>query len=226
MKRKDTIGIVGRIAAPPKLVIDAANWEDKVYETILTRKRRSGVEDTYILQFSGHSAGSGDLMAKIAEGTEVLVGGEIRTENVNKPKSEENRVKIYIYAEVIKENIPKVKDQNEVELKGTICKEPYIKVARSRARDGKRLACASIMVAVNTQSGTYYIPCVCWDWAAYAAKLMRVGERVKIFGSFQSRKFKKKVEEREIPFLYTTYEVRIINLESMDRKQEGVKNEN
>lgn len=220
MKRKDTIGIVGRIAAPPKLVIDAANWEDKVYETILTRKRRSGVEDTYILQFSGRSAGSVELLEKITVGTEVLVGGEIRTRNTYKPKPEENRVKIYIYAEVIKENISQVKDQNEVELKGTICREPYLKAARSGARDGKRMACADIVVAVNTQSGTYYIPCVCWDWAAYKAKIMRVGENVKIFGSFQSRKFKKKIEGKEIPFLCTAYEVRVINLESMDGKQE------
>ncbi|MBD5498039.1 MAG: single-stranded DNA-binding protein [Lachnospiraceae bacterium] len=220
MKRKDTIGIVGRIAARPKLVIDAEDWAQKVYETVLTRKRHSGTEDTFVLQFNGRAAGSVDMLEKITEGTEVLVGGEIRTQNVYEPKPEESSVKIYIYAEVIRENIPSVKDQNEVELSGTICKEPHIKTVRSRTRDGKRLACANIMVAVNAQSGTYYIPCVCWDWAAYSAKLMKVGECVKIFGRLQSRNYKKWVKGKEIPFLRTTYEVCVINLESMDRKQE------
>ena len=218
MKRKDTIGIVGRIAEPPKLVIDAEDWTQKVYETVLTRKRPSGVEDTYILQFNGCAVGSMDMLEKIMEGTEVLVGGEVRTQNRYKPKPEESSVKIYIYAEVIKENMPPVKDQNEVELLGTICKEPHIKTVRSSARDGKRRACANIVVAANTQSGTYYIPCVCWDWAAYSAKLMKVGEHVKIFGRFQSRKFKKRIDGREIPFLCTTYEVCVINLESTDKQ--------
>lgn len=227
MKRKDTIGIVGRIAEPPKLVIDAEDWTQKVYETVLTRKRPSGAEDTYILQFSGCAAGSADMLEKITEGTEVLVGGEVRTQNRYKPKMEENSVKIYIYAEVIKENIPPVKDQNEVELLGTICKEPHIKTVRSSARDGKRRVCANIVVAINTQSGTYYIPCVCWDWVAYSAKLMKVGEHVKIFGRFQSRNYKKRIEGKEIPFLSTTYEVCVINLESMDREweKEGAGNE-
>ncbi|MBD5536874.1 MAG: single-stranded DNA-binding protein [Lachnospiraceae bacterium] len=220
MKRKDTIGIVGRIAVQPKMVIDAEDWAQKVYETVLTRKRPSGAEDTFILQFNGRAAGSVDMLEKITEGTEVLVGGEIRTQNVYKPKPEENSVKTYIYAEVIKENMPPVKNQNEVELSGTICKEPHIKTVRSRTQDGKRLACASIMVAVNTQSGTYYIPCVCWDWAAYSAKILKVGECVKVYGRFQSRKFKKRIDGREIPFLCTTYEVCVINIESMDGKQE------
>ena len=225
MKRTDTIGIVGRISAPPKLVIDAEDWSQKVYETVLTRKRPSGAEDTFILQFNGRAAGT-NMLEKITEGTEVLAGGEVRTQNVYKPKPEENSVKTYIYAEVIRENMPPVKDQNEVELFGNICKEPHIKTVRSSARDGKRRACANIMVAVNAQSGTYYIPCVCWEWAAYSAKLMKVGERVKIFGRLQSRNYKKQVEGKEIPFLKTTYEVCVINLESLDRQEkEGAGNQ-
>ena len=207
MKRNNTIGIVGEITTPTELIVDAEDWARKVYETKLKRTRPSGIQDTFILQFDGHAAGTEEMLDNIKEGVEVMVGGEIRSENVSNPKPEENRVKVFIYAEIIAVNNPPVKDQNEAQICGRICKPPRFRSTRRRSAKGKRVAVASIVVAVNSPSGTNYIPCVCFGWQAFRANLLKVGDYVEIYGRFQSRDYKKRIEGRGIPYLCTVYEV-------------------
>lgn len=218
MGRNNTIGIVGIIKTPPELIVEAADWAKEVYETILTRTRPSGTEDTFILQFDGRAAGSKEMLKKITEGAEVLVGGEIRTENVHDPKPEENRVKVYIYAEIIAVNDPPVNDQNEVTICGNICVPPRFRSTRRRTKKGKRMAATSIMVAVNSGAGTNYVPCVCFGWQAFKANMLEVGEYIEIYGRFQSRDRKKRIEGRKLPFLCTVYEVCAIKLKSEKTK--------
>ena len=223
MERKNTIGIIGRIKTPPKLIVDAADWARKVYETTLTRTRPSKVEDTYILQFDGRAAGSEEMIGKLTEGAEVIVGGEIRSENIFEPKPEENRVRVYIYAEIITINEPSVNDQNEVKICGNVCKPPRFKRARRRTAKGKRMAVANLIVAVNSLSGTNYIPCVFFGWQAFTANALKVGDYVEIYGRFQSRDYKKRIEGRKLPYLCTVHEVSAIKLISgstKDRKKE------
>ncbi len=214
MSRNNTIGIVGIIKTPPELIVEAADWKRKVYEATLTRTRPSETEDTFILQFDGRAAGSKEMLEKITEGAEVLVGGEIRSENVHDPKPEENRVKIYIFAEVIAVNDPPVNDQNEVAIYGNICAPPRLRLTRRRTKRGKRMAATSIMVAVNSPTGTNYIPCVCFDWQAFSANTLKIGDYVEIYGRFQSRDYKKRIEGRKLPFLCTVYEVCAVKLKS------------
>ncbi len=223
MRRNNTIGIVGLIASPPELIVEAAGWERKVYETTLTRMRPGRAADTYILQFDGHAAGSEEMLGKITQGAEVLVGGEIRSENVHDPKPEENRVKIYIYAEVIAVNDPPAIDQNEAVICGNICAPPRFGRTRRRTAIGKRLAVANIMVAVNSHTGANYIPCVCFGWQAYRAGALKTGDYVEIYGRFRSRNYKKRIEGRKLPFLSTAYEVCVDRLESGDAKGKETK---
>lgn len=231
MRRRNTIGIVGHIKTKPELIVDAADWERKVYETTLTRMRPSGTEDTFILQFDGRAAGSEEMMEKIKEGTEVLVGGEIRSKNIHNPKPEENRVKIYIYAEVIAVNDPPVKNQNEVTIRGRVCKPPKFRTTRRRTEKGKRVAATSIMIAANSASGANYIPCVCFGWQAFFANQLQTGDYVEVYGRFQSREYKTRIEGRELPYLKTVYEVCAIKLyvvefgnkDEEDRKKEAEK---
>lgn len=223
MKRNDTIGIVGVIKAPPELVVEAADWEKKVYETKLERTRPSGTKDTFLLQFDGRAAGSEEMFLKIKEGAEVIVGGEIRSENVRDPKPEENRVKIFIYAEVIAVNNPPVTDQNEAEICGHVCKPPLFRSTRRRTERGKRVATASIVLAVNSKTGTYYIPCACFGWQALRASLLKVGDYVEIYGRFQSREHKKRIEGRKLPYLCTVYEVCAHRIKSKDLEERKTK---
>ena len=157
MSRNNTIGIVGEITAPPELIVDAADWARKVYEVELTRTRPSGTEDTYILQYDGRAAGSKEMLERITEGTEIFCGGEIRSENVHDPKPEENRVKVFIFAEMIAVNDPPVEDQNEVTIYGNICKPPSGRETKRRTRKGRRVTVTRLVVAVNTPTGAYYV---------------------------------------------------------------------
>lgn len=218
MSRSNTIGIVGIITAPVRLTVDAEKWEQRIYETTLTRTRPSGTRDTYTLQFAGQAAGSEKMLDGITEGVEVLVGGEIRSENRRDPKPEETRVRIYIYAEVIAVNEPPANDQNEAGICGHICMKPHFKMTRRRTSKGKRIPATSIMVAVNTPSYTSYIPCVCFGWNALRANLLEVGDYVEVYGRFQSRNFKKYIKGREIPYLRTTHEVCAVRLQSDSAK--------
>lgn len=218
MKRNNTIGIVGHIKTTPELIIEAADWTRKVYETTLTRTRPSETEDTYILQFDGRAAGSKEMLEKIVAGAEVLIGGEIRSENVHDPKPEESRVKVYIYAEIIAVNDPPVNDQNEVTICGNICKPPHFRLPRRRTQRGKRLAATSIMVAVNSGAGTNYIPCVCFGRQAFEANKLEVGDYVEIYGRFQSRDYKKRIKGRKLPYLSTVYEVCAIKFKGESAK--------
>lgn len=228
MSRNNTIGIVGTIATPPQLVVDAASWKDKLYETTLTRTRPSDTEDTFILQFDGRAAGSEEMLAKITEGVEVLIGGEIRTQNLHNPQPEENRVKVYIYAEVIAINDPPVDDQNEVKLRGRVCKPPQFRKRGYRTPSGKRISKTNILIAVNTPSNSSYIPCICLGETAFSANALKIGDYVEIYGHFLSRKFKKKINGRELPFLSTAYEVCTVTLESdtTPKKEETGKGKN
>lgn len=219
MRRNNTIGIVGEITAPPELIVDAADWARKVYEVELTRTRPSGTEDTYILQYDGRAAGSKEMLERITEGAEIFCGGEIRSENVHDPKPEENRVKVFIFAEMIAVNDPPVEDQNEVTICGNICKPPSRRETKRRTRKGRRVTVTRLVVAVNTPTGAYYVPCVCWNEQAEKATDLKVGDYVEIYGRFQSRNFKKRIQGRKLPYLSTSYEVSVVKLEAESKEE-------
>ena len=219
MSRNNTIGIVGEITALPELIVDAADWARKVYEVELTRTRPSGTEDTYILQYDGRAAGSKEMLERITEGAEIFCGGEIRSENVHDPKPEENRVKVFIFAEMIAVNDPPVEDQNEVTICGNICKPPSGRETKRRTRKGRRVTVTRLVVAVNTPTGAYYVPCVCWNEQVEKADDLKVGDYVEIYGRFQSRNFKKRIQGRKLPYLSTSYEVSVVKLEAESKEE-------
>ena len=219
MSRNNTIGIVGVITAPVKLITDAADWKQRVYETTLTRIRPSGTADTFILQYAAQAAGTETMLAQIAENAEVLIGGEVKTENIQNPQPEENRVKIYIHAEVIAVNKPPVDDQNEVKLRGFICRTPWYKTTKRRQPSGKKMQVADTIIAVNTPTGTSYIPCVCFSEAAIYATTLKIGDQVTVYGRMQSRKYEKKIPGYEVPYLFTVYEVCAVKIQCTRRKE-------
>lgn len=210
MKRNDTIGIVGVIKGAPSIIVDAPDWDQRIYETELMRERPSGTQDKFILQFIGRAAVSKEMLEQITDGAAVMVGGELRSENVIEPKPEENRVKIFIYAEMIALNTAGVPDQNEVKLCGRICTEPRKGRGRRNCKE-KYIPSTNIMLAVNTPS-PQYIPCVCYGEAARVAEKFAVGTYVEIYGRFKSRLFKKRIEGKKIPFMCTAYEVGVLEM--------------
>ncbi len=229
MKRNNTIGIVGRIASAPELILDAKDWKQKVYETKLSRIRANGKEDVFTLRFAGHAAGTEEMTRQVSEGVEVLVGGSILSENVHNPKPEESKVITYINAEIMAVNNPPADQQNEVELKGRVCRPPYNRKSNYQKKEsGKKIRVTEFLLAVNTRDGASYIPCVCKGDEAVQANELKVGDYVKIYGFYKSRTFKKRIEGKKIPFLRTTHEIHVLKLKvskEYDKKEDTRKEE-
>lgn len=218
--KNNAAGIVGIITTKPRVVMDAPTWAQKVYEAVLEYRRPSGTKDKFFVQFPGQAAGTKKALLNIKKGKEVLIGGEVRTQNMDNPEPHEPRVKICIYAKVIAVNDPPADPQNEVKLCGHICKDPRV----ATARFGK-IAVTSFIVAVNSHHGADYIPCVCWRNVAEAAAKLKVGAYVEITGRMQSREYKKKMPDGKPPYLATTHEVSVTQLgfaeDTDEQKTEG-----
>ncbi len=211
MNKDNVIGIVATIKKKPRLVIDAPSWDVRVYEAEIERRRpNTDTFDTFILRYSGKSAGTEDALEKIDEGVEVLIGGEVCSWNVKNPAEGENKVIIFISAEVIAVNDPPADQQNEVFLRGRVCKVPRARTIRRR-KHGKEteIPITDIIVATNTSSGANYIPCICWREQAQVAAALKVGTYVEITGRLQSREFTRCIKEKEAPFLCKNYEVSV-----------------
>ena len=54
-----------------------------------------------------------------------------------------------------------------------------------------------MFIAVNRNKSSYYFPCILWGDTAEIAKKLEVGEKVKLIGRIQSRKYIKKISKNE-----------------------------
>lgn len=186
----------------------------KYNRLILAVNRLSGAVDEIPVVFKE----SASWMAQI--GSRVDVEGSIRTRNVE--SDGKNKLEISVFGfisipEVLQEG-EEVKDANEVELEGFICKQPNL-----RETPFKRQI-SDILVAVNTKPGkSHYIPLVAFFNEARQASKYNVGDRILIKGRFQSRKYNKKVAEDKVEER-TAYEVVISSLQREGEEVSDVNN--
>lgn len=216
MAENNIIGIVGKLTETPRMTLDAKNWKQKIYETMIEAERESGAVDTLILEIPAAAVKAEEEMQELQKGVEVLVIGEIHTQNNDLTDPTEPKMKIFIKAWTIVVNEPPARKQNAVVLKGNLCKDPRTRQTRSG------LPVTDIVVAVNDKGKAQYIPCVCWNDIAVAAAGLTKGDYVEIEGAFQSREYKKKIEGAP-PFLMTAYEVTVIRLgmEGSETEEQG-----
>ena len=205
MSKNNRIKIAGAIKEMPRLVLDAPAFEKRVFETKIAAARRSGVEDTLILQFSGRVAGNEEDFNKIQIGSLVSLVGEVCTENEREIVATAPTVKIFVTADKM-ELIEEIKEKkNIVKLRGKICKDLRVRTTP------KGTHVADIMVAVSGKKGVNFIPCICWQNVADAVNDVKKGMYVEIEGRMQSREYKKNIENG-LPYLMTAYEVSVIQL--------------
>lgn len=205
MNQNNIIGIVGTITETAKIILDAPKWEKKVFETVIESERWSGVKDSLVLKIPTTAIESRKTIAKLKKGTEVLVIGEIQTENTNITSKKESKLKIFIYAHTILINEPAAQVQNEVMLKGYISRDPRAGITK------RGIVTTNLMVEVAGEVKHYFIPCVCWRTIASAAAALKRGDYVEIIGRMQSREYIKKIEDDQ-EYLITAYEVAITKL--------------
>ena len=206
MNTDNIIKIAGVITEKPHMILDANDFDKRVFETKIAATRRSGTEDVLILQFSGKAAGGEDQLEKLDEGQAIKVTGSICTANEREIVPTAPSVKIYIEAESVAIVDEITEPLNEVKICGNICKDPRIRTTPKGTR------VADIMVAVHGKKNANFIPCICWqDVADATAENVKKGTYVEIEGRFQSREYKKKIDG-STPFLMTAYEVSVVQL--------------
>ena len=136
--------------------------------------------------------------AEVLEAGSVHVTGELRS--FNNKRGEGARLVITVFAKELA--LEDGEDINVVELDGTLCKEPNLRVT-PMGRD-----ICDLMLAVNRRCGrSDYLPCICWGRRAREYSAMHTGDRLALTGRIQSRPYIKLIEGE--PVEKVAYEVSI-----------------
>ncbi len=127
----------------------------------------------------------------------LRVDGELRS--FNNRSGEGSRLVITVFARQIEAPEAEVWE-NAVELSGTLCKPPKVRVTPM----GREIC--DLMLAVNRRYGrSDYLPCIAWGRNARLAALRSVGDRLALTGRIQSREYVKNREEG--PVTRTAFEI-------------------
>lgn len=140
------------------------------------------------------------LVGDIKEGAKISLNGEIRSRNERDEIGTHCRLAVFVtevsdYCGY---------DENNVELEGFICKEP-----KYRKTPSEREIC-DLLIASNRERSNKsdYIPCITWGRNAVRTSLMKVSDKVKVFGRFQSREYIKRYEN-DVEEIKTALEVSV-----------------
>jgi len=148
-----------------------------------------------------------ELMRSIEpnEHSMLRVQGELRS--YNNKSGVGNKLLIFVYAGEL--TFCDDEPENQVTLKGTVCKQPSLRLTPL----GREIC--DILIAVNRPFGrSDYLPCISWGQNAREASLWSVGDSVELEGRVQSRSYIKNsdgVQERK-----TAYEVSASAIEKLE----------
>ncbi len=138
---------------------------------------------------------------EVKEGCKLCVEGELRSFN-NKSGSGPKLI-ITVFAKEM--SFETGEDENTIELRGTICKPPTLRVTPM----GREIC--DLMIAVNRRYGrSDYLPCIAWGIRAREAAEWNVGTLVSLRGRVQSRQYTKVIDGESCE--KTAYEVSIIDI--------------
>lgn len=189
-------------------------FKEKFYKTRIIVKRKCPKEDSvdYIPLLVSDSFLSSDILAQNLKDKWVDVTGRFRSYNRIKVGGSSHLV-LYVYPTELSiyDTEPEyITFNNYIYLEGYICKVPVYRITPL----GKEIT--DLLIAVNRPFGkSDYIPCIAWYKNARFAAGLGVGNKVKIYGLVQSRKYFKKInEDSEEVEVKETYEISIKNIDT------------
>ena len=149
---------------------------------------------------------------QIAVGQLVTIVGQVRTKNHKEEDETRSKLLVFGYvkdlAGISEDDLFAIDIKNKVEIVGYICKPPIHRVTPLE------WVITDLHVACNRQYGkSDHVPCVAWGTNAKMARNLKVGDKVKLTGRFQSRNYFRKSDDDNTK--NTTYEVSISQLEVM-----------
>ena len=159
---------------------------ERFFYATLSVPRLSGAEDLLPITLSERLMDQADLRL----GAQLSIEGQLRSYN----KVVEGAGRLLITGFVQHLLIPDEEvNPNQVHLTGALCKPPSYRTTPF----GREIA--DLMLAVNRAYGkSDYIPCITWGRTARFASHLKVGDKVKILGRFQSRAYQKQLPDGQI----------------------------
>ena len=167
-------------------------------EFYVSSKRNSGVEDTLRV------LAKEELFVGYEKGDKIFISGEVKTRN------KDGHLLIYIYAKEISDR--KERDMDIVEIDGFICSKKPI---RTTTLTEQKIM--DLMLSVNNENGSSYIPCIFWNKMAENFKDVEVGTELKLKGRLQSREYAKVLNETQFE-IRTAYELSVFDVEKVEDK--------
>lgn len=192
----------GRAAAEPAL--SHSNHGTDYYIFPLTVPRLSGAEDELNIVLTARQR---ELWRPEA-GQWLRVRGEVRS--YNNRSGVGSRLVITVLAREMAAAAEET-GVNRLILSGALCKPPVVR----RTPLGREIC--DLLLAVNRTYGRAdYLPCIAWGSLAAECGLLSVGDRLRLAGRLQSRRYYKTVDGEEVA--RTAYEVSVMNL--LDEEEE------
>ena len=157
----------------------------KFYVFPLRVARLSGAEDVINVVCDEEK-----LLSLELNGSSMLrVTGELRS--YNNKSGVGNKLIIFVYANDLE--FCNEEPENTIALRGTICKEPSLRVTPL----GREIC--DLLIAVNRPFGrSDYLPCISWGQYAQEASSWNVGDTVELEGRVQSRSYIKNINGQQI----------------------------
>ena len=193
------VHLCGALAELPRFSHE--NHDRRFYRFPLEVERLSGAVDILPVLVSEEVLCRMDLSG----GQMLAVDGQIRT--FNNRSQDGRRLVISVYAEslVSCDGEP----ENEVELTGTVCKEPIYR----QTPLGREIC--DLMLAVNRPyHRADYIPCILWGSTARKVSALHTADHLRISGRLQSRVYTKLTPDGAVEM--TAYEVSAMSAEEAE----------
>lgn len=157
---------------------------EQFYVTTLRVPRLSGTEDFLPITLSERLL----MDQPLTNGSEICLEGQLRS--YNKVIEGSGRLLITAFAQKLIDCEEDEENPNLVQLTGALCKPPSYRTTPF----GREIA--DLMVAVNRSYGkSDYIPCIAWGRTARFASNLNTGDKIQLFGRFQSRTYQKQLPD-------------------------------
>ena len=192
------VTITGIISEP--FVFDHEVYGKVFYASKVDVMRRSNTVDEIPLIVSG------ELLDTDADyvGQLLQIHGQFRSHNV--VEGQRRRLQLFLYVQELHLLLPDTFVQrhknNNLSLNGFICRKPIYRESKS----GRKIC--DILLAVNREYKSDYLPCIAWGHNAVIASTLEVGTMLQIQGRIQSRAYIK-VQDDGLSENRVAYEVSI-----------------
>ena len=202
--------LFGKVVSEPQFSHEV--FGENFYEFSIEVKRLSESSDIIPVIFSERLLN----IEEIRNGISVQINGQYRS--YNNQTSGKSKLVLMVFAREIEITEEMTIDNaNEIFLEGFVCKKPNYR----KTPFGREIS--DLLIAVNrAYNKSDYIPCIAWGRNAKYCESFNVGDRIKVAGRVQSRKYEKKFEDGNVEEK-VAYEISVSKLELVkDEEKVGI----